>query len=284
MTERLRPEDLAFLVTRVREHADAQRDAGDLRARRLGLRLRPAAGADRRPDRVRAALPPAARARCRAGSANPVWVDDEDFDLTYHVRRSALPRPGSIDQLRDLTARIMSRRLDRHRPLWEMYFIEGRRGRPLRDPVQVPPDPRRRRRHHRPRPGASSTSTRSPRRPCRTTGTRSHAPSPPALVAGAVRDSVRDPRLARGHARRATPAAWCAPPVPSAAGSRRSRARWPTAGHARSRRSTARLSEQRRFVTVQDRRSRTTARSAGSTAAPSTTSSWPPSPARCATG
>ena len=57
-----------------------------------------------------------------------MWADDEDFDLTYHVRRSALPRPGSIDQLRDLTARIMSRQLDRHRPLWEMYFIEGLEG------------------------------------------------------------------------------------------------------------------------------------------------------------
>src|ERR1700712_602726 len=57
--------------------------------------------------------------------ANPVWVDDTDFDLTYHVRRSALPRPGSMDQLRDLNAPLMSRRLDRHRPGWEMYLIEG---------------------------------------------------------------------------------------------------------------------------------------------------------------
>ena len=57
--------------------------------------------------------------------ANPVWVDDENFDLAYHVRRSALPRPGSLDQLRELTARIMSRRLDPDRPLWEIYFVEG---------------------------------------------------------------------------------------------------------------------------------------------------------------
>jgi diacylglycerol O-acyltransferase len=60
--------------------------------------------------------------------ANPVWVDDDDFDLTYHVRRSALPRPGSMEQLRDLVARIMSRRLDRNRPLWEMYLVEGLEG------------------------------------------------------------------------------------------------------------------------------------------------------------
>jgi diacylglycerol O-acyltransferase len=57
--------------------------------------------------------------------ANPVWVDDTQFDIGYHVRRSALPRPGSMDQLRDLVARIVSRPLDRHRPLWEIYFVEG---------------------------------------------------------------------------------------------------------------------------------------------------------------
>ncbi|MCW2765676.1 MAG: putative diacylglycerol O-acyltransferase [Nocardioides sp.] len=57
--------------------------------------------------------------------ANPVWVDDEGFDLGYHVRRSALPRPGSLDQLRELVARIVSRPLDRSRPLWEIYFVEG---------------------------------------------------------------------------------------------------------------------------------------------------------------
>ncbi len=57
--------------------------------------------------------------------ANPVWVDDDHFDIGYHVRRSALPRPGSLDQLRDLVARIVSRPLDRSRPLWEVYFVEG---------------------------------------------------------------------------------------------------------------------------------------------------------------
>jgi diacylglycerol O-acyltransferase len=60
--------------------------------------------------------------------ANPVWVDDPDFDLSYHVRRSALPRPGTLDQLRDLTARILSRPLDPTRPLWEVYFVEGVEG------------------------------------------------------------------------------------------------------------------------------------------------------------
>jgi len=59
------------------------------------------------------------------GVARPVWVDDERFDVTYHVRRSALPRPGSRAQLNELVARLMSRPLDRSRPLWEMYLVEG---------------------------------------------------------------------------------------------------------------------------------------------------------------
>lgn len=60
--------------------------------------------------------------------SNPVWVDDTDFDIHYHVRHSALPKPGSDGQLAELVARLMSRRLDRHRPLWEMYCVEGLSG------------------------------------------------------------------------------------------------------------------------------------------------------------
>ncbi|MGD9957037.1 MAG: wax ester/triacylglycerol synthase domain-containing protein, partial [Candidatus Nanopelagicales bacterium] len=60
--------------------------------------------------------------------ANPVWVDDEEFDVAYHVRRSALPRPGTDAQLKELVGRIMSRPLDRKRPLWEMYLVEGLSG------------------------------------------------------------------------------------------------------------------------------------------------------------
>jgi WS/DGAT/MGAT family acyltransferase len=62
------------------------------------------------------------------GLAAPVWVDDEAFDLSYHVRRTALPRPGSDDQLHELVARVLSRPLDRQRPLWEMYLVEGLAG------------------------------------------------------------------------------------------------------------------------------------------------------------
>ena len=57
--------------------------------------------------------------------ANPVWVDDERFEMSYHVRRSALPRPGTDAQLAELVARVQSRPLDRTRPLWEMYLVEG---------------------------------------------------------------------------------------------------------------------------------------------------------------
>jgi diacylglycerol O-acyltransferase / wax synthase len=59
------------------------------------------------------------------GLARPVWVDDRDFDITYHIRRSALPSPGSDAQLHELIARLGSRPLDKSRPLWEIYLIEG---------------------------------------------------------------------------------------------------------------------------------------------------------------
>jgi diacylglycerol O-acyltransferase / wax synthase len=59
------------------------------------------------------------------GTARPVWIDDNDFDITYHVRRSALPSPGSDEQLHELIARLAARPLDKSRPLWEMYLVEG---------------------------------------------------------------------------------------------------------------------------------------------------------------
>jgi len=57
--------------------------------------------------------------------ANPVWVDDESFDVTYHVRQAALPRPGTDEQLEEFVARIQQRPLDRSHPLWEVYLVEG---------------------------------------------------------------------------------------------------------------------------------------------------------------
>src|SRR5258705_1615835 len=55
----------------------------------------------------------------------PLWVDDPSFNLEYHVRQTALPAPGDLNQLRLLTARIFSQRLDRSKPLWETWFVQG---------------------------------------------------------------------------------------------------------------------------------------------------------------
>jgi len=59
---------------------------------------------------------------------NPRWTDDPEFDLRWHVRHSALPRPGSPAQLRDYVGRVMSEPLDFDRPLWQLYLIEGLEG------------------------------------------------------------------------------------------------------------------------------------------------------------
>ena len=58
----------------------------------------------------------------------PIWVDDLRFDIAYHVRLTALPVPGTMAQLLALTARIEGQLLDRTRPLWELWFIEGLEG------------------------------------------------------------------------------------------------------------------------------------------------------------
>jgi diacylglycerol O-acyltransferase len=134
--------------------------------------------------------------------AQPVWVDDDHFDIGYHVRRSALPRPGSTEQLRELVARIVSRPLDRQRPLWEIYFVEGlaegrvallyKTHQALVDGVEtvdlgqvlLDADPEVR---------LLGGDEWRPHR----------APSPTALVARAVRDNLTDPVTAFGTARHA---------------------------------------------------------------------------------
>ena len=57
--------------------------------------------------------------------ANPVWIHDDDIDLDYHIRRTVLPKPGTMAQMEALCARLHSSLLDRSRPLWEFYVIEG---------------------------------------------------------------------------------------------------------------------------------------------------------------
>lgn len=56
---------------------------------------------------------------------SPVWIDDEGFSLDYHIRHTSLPRPGDEEQLKKLAARIQAQPLDRARPLWELWVVEG---------------------------------------------------------------------------------------------------------------------------------------------------------------
>lgn len=247
MGERLHPRDLAFLAG---ESASAP-----MHNATLEIFEQPADGFDYQSllsviaDRI--AFVPRYRQRIRTVPgrlANPIWVDDDDFDLTYHVRRSALPRPGSMEQLRDLVARIMSRRLDRHRPLWEVYLVEGlERGRfailskshqILVDGVStvdlgqvildVDPEPREIVHDHW--------------RPERT-------PSPPSLVAEALAESLRNPTRLAETVRGNVEGAWgLARSLGLVAAS--------SSGLVPSRRGApdgplhARLSEQRRFATL----------------------------------
>ncbi len=59
------------------------------------------------------------------GLDHPVWVDDDDLDLDYHIRRAALPKPGAMNQLRAMVARLHAIPLDHARPLWQYHLIEG---------------------------------------------------------------------------------------------------------------------------------------------------------------
>ena len=61
----------------------------------------------------------------RLEMGRPFWVDDPNFNLDYHVRHTALPKPGSEEQLRHLVGRIFSQRLDRSKPLWELWVVQG---------------------------------------------------------------------------------------------------------------------------------------------------------------
>jgi len=126
--------------------------------------------------------------------AASLWVDDDAFDLGYHLRRSALPRPGTEEQLRDLVSRIVSRPLDRSHPLWEIYFVEGLEGdrvallskshQALVDGVHTV-DLGQLLLDMSPEPKTMEPDDWTPRRP----------PSPGGLVLGAVRDSVTEPHV-----------------------------------------------------------------------------------------
>ena len=59
------------------------------------------------------------------GQGRPVWTDDPHFNLRYHLRHTGVPAPGGPDELKTLAGRIFSGRLDRNRPLWEIWLVDG---------------------------------------------------------------------------------------------------------------------------------------------------------------
>ncbi|HEX3932886.1 MAG TPA: wax ester/triacylglycerol synthase family O-acyltransferase [Nocardioides sp.] len=127
MGERLRAKDLAFLTAETPTAPRHNATVEIFEAASTGF------GHDALTELVgdRIAFVPRYRQRVRhvpGRLANPVWLDDPHFDLAYHVRRSALPQPGGMEQLCELVARIVSRPLDRNRPLWEVYVVEGLQG------------------------------------------------------------------------------------------------------------------------------------------------------------
>ncbi|MFD1235180.1 wax ester/triacylglycerol synthase family O-acyltransferase [Pseudonocardia benzenivorans] len=134
--------------------------------------------------------------------ALPVWVDDPDFDLSYHIRRSALPAGGSDDALRELVGRLLSRRLDRDRPLWEFYVVEGVSGGRFALVTKT---------HHAMVDGMASMDigtllldrTPEPREVPEQEWTPRRPPSRVELAASAVLDNLRRPRGAVDGAARA---------------------------------------------------------------------------------
>ncbi len=153
------------------------------------------------------------------GQGRPVWVDDPHFNPAFHVRHTGLPTPGDEAQLKRLCGRIFSQALDRSRPLWELWLVEGLSDGPLRAALQDPPRARRRRlgggHRHRavrrlarsqcPSPRRITTGSHGPCRPapsCWPTPCSSGRPSPPRSPAG-VRATLRGPRQMAGRMARA---------------------------------------------------------------------------------
>ncbi len=134
MADRLSPLDASFLFA---EHEGAAMHVGGVMTFEPGWAVDRAAS-DGRPvfdvDELvaligrRLSLVPRYRQKVRDVPGHlglPVWVDDPDFELDFHVRRAAIAAPGTEEVLRELVGRILSRQLDRTRPLWEIYLVEG---------------------------------------------------------------------------------------------------------------------------------------------------------------
>jgi WS/DGAT/MGAT family acyltransferase len=120
--QRLSPQDASFLHV---EDAVSHMHIGT-----VSIFEGPPPGCDALARMIRAHLPSVPRYRQKvhflpAALGRPVWVDDPHFNLGYHLRRTALPAPGGEEELRNLVGRVMSQQLDRGKPLWEMWVIEG---------------------------------------------------------------------------------------------------------------------------------------------------------------
>jgi diacylglycerol O-acyltransferase / wax synthase len=127
MSERLSPLDASFLYLEEPETAMHVGSVMIFQTPEQGLDF------DRlvRHVAARIAFTPRYRQRVRpipGRLANPVWVDDEHFDIRHHIHRAALPQPGTDDQLAELVARLQAGALERRRPLWELTVVEGLRG------------------------------------------------------------------------------------------------------------------------------------------------------------
>jgi diacylglycerol O-acyltransferase len=126
--ERLSAQDSSFLVF---ENANAHMHVGGTAILEAGPLKRRQGGIDIK--RIRAYIAsrlhwlPRYRQRLALVPIenHPVWVDDDHFNLNYHVRHACLPYPGDDDQLKQLVGRIMSQQLDRGKPLWEAWVVEG---------------------------------------------------------------------------------------------------------------------------------------------------------------
>ncbi len=120
--QRLSPQDAAFLHL---EDAVSHMHIGA-----VAILEGPPPGYEALARMVRAHLPNVPRYRQKVhfvpiALGRPVWVDDPHFNLGYHLRHTALPPPGGDEELRNLVGRVMSQQLDRGKPLWEMWIIEG---------------------------------------------------------------------------------------------------------------------------------------------------------------
>ena len=129
--DRLSPLDASFLY--LEDHSTTTHVGSVIILERRARRRTPVLDHDALMDLVAERIGENSRYRQRVRElpgrlSGPVWVDDVDFDISYHVRRSALPAPGTDEQLGEFVARIQSRPLDREHPLWELYVVEGLEG------------------------------------------------------------------------------------------------------------------------------------------------------------